>query len=75
MLCGSFSIFRNSEPSSPNGQQFVSCKEVSSYLLSFSGLQDASQPRSGYTDENFQLASKMDFGDVSVWDLHLTHLI
>ncbi|KAK4559754.1 hypothetical protein RGQ29_008795 [Quercus rubra] len=48
---------------SPNGQQFVSCKEVSSYLLSFSGLQDASQPRSGYTDENFQLASKMDFGD------------
>jgi hypothetical protein len=65
MLCGSYTIFPNSEPSSPNGQQFVSCKEVSSYLLSIFGLQDASKPRSGHSEENFQLASKMDLGDVS----------
>uniref|UniRef100_A0A2N9F9A5 C2H2-type domain-containing protein n=1 Tax=Fagus sylvatica TaxID=28930 RepID=A0A2N9F9A5_FAGSY len=63
MLCGSYTIFPNSEPSSPNGQQFVSCKEVSSYLLSIFGLQDASKPRSGHSEENFQLASKMDLGD------------
>ncbi|OMO94344.1 Zinc finger, C2H2-like protein [Corchorus olitorius] len=33
----------------PDGQQFVSCKEVSSYLLSFGGLKDSSQSTSSQT--------------------------
>ncbi|XP_044475940.1 uncharacterized protein LOC123203577 [Mangifera indica] len=32
---------------SPNGRQFASCKEVSSYLLSFFGIKDASQSSAG----------------------------
>ncbi|XVF36701.1 hypothetical protein REPUB_Repub19eG0080400 [Reevesia pubescens] len=35
---------------SPNGQQFVSCKEVSSYLHSFGGLKDSSLETSSHTD-------------------------
>ncbi|KAI4307401.1 hypothetical protein L6164_030597 [Bauhinia variegata] len=44
---------------SPDGHQFVSCKEVSSYLLSFFGLQDVSQSKSCHTDGNLQVSSKM----------------
>ncbi|KAF8406024.1 hypothetical protein HHK36_008104 [Tetracentron sinense] len=44
---------------SPSGQQFVTCKEVSSYLLSSFRLQDASQPNSGHGNENIQQAYKL----------------
>ncbi|XP_077213535.1 uncharacterized protein LOC143848470 [Tasmannia lanceolata] len=42
---------------SPSGQQFVSCKEVSSYLLSLIGHQDARQPISGHNDESRALVT------------------
>ncbi|KAG6705490.1 hypothetical protein I3842_07G181200 [Carya illinoinensis] len=48
---------------SPNGRQFVSCKEVSSYFLSSSGLQDASQLRSGHTNDNYLVAREADHAD------------
>lgn len=57
--------FPNSIPSSPNGRQFVSCKEVSSYLLSLSGLKVASQPSAAHTGDCIQLDNKMTFGNVS----------
>ncbi|KDP41390.1 hypothetical protein JCGZ_15797 [Jatropha curcas] len=44
---------------SPNGQQFMSCKEVSSYLLSLYGLQDANQSNFGHIDGNFQLTDRI----------------
>lgn len=50
---------------SPNGQQFVSCKEVSSCLLSLSGLQDARQPNYGHNDENSQLAHQISPGNAA----------
>lgn len=53
---------------SPNGRQFVSCKEVSSYLCSFR-IQDTTQPRSGHADDSFQVASKAGFGDDAVLNL------
>lgn len=48
---------------SPNGQQFVSCKEVSSYLLTSSGIQDAGQSKPGLADGNVQVANKVGSGD------------
>ncbi|KAG7966356.1 hypothetical protein I3843_08G046500 [Carya illinoinensis] len=50
---------------SPNGWQFVSCKDVSSYFFSSFGLQHGSQLRSGHPDANYLLGRKMDFGDDS----------
>ncbi|KAJ6405166.1 hypothetical protein OIU84_013190 [Salix udensis] len=44
---------------SPNGQQFVSCKEASSYLHSFSGLHDVSQLNSGHMDGRNKLTDKI----------------
>ncbi|KAI5597816.1 hypothetical protein BDE02_02G090700 [Populus trichocarpa] len=44
---------------SPNGQQFVSCKEVSSYLLSFSGLHDVSRLNFGHMDGRIKLTDKI----------------
>ncbi|XP_021817268.1 uncharacterized protein LOC110759507 isoform X3 [Prunus avium] len=46
---------------SPNGQQFVSCKEVSSYLLSYFGAGNTSKP--GHTDGNTLLSNKLVSGD------------
>ncbi|XP_052201973.1 uncharacterized protein LOC127807850 isoform X2 [Diospyros lotus] len=43
---------------SPNGLQFASCKEVSSYLLLFSSPQDANQPNYGQTNESSELTYK-----------------
>ncbi|XP_015870469.3 uncharacterized protein LOC107407675 isoform X1 [Ziziphus jujuba] len=43
---------------SPNGQQFLSCKEVSSYLLAYVGFQDASQSKPGHGDSDSQIVSK-----------------
>ncbi|KAG6698983.1 hypothetical protein I3842_08G046900 [Carya illinoinensis] len=50
---------------SPNGWQFVSCKDVASYFFSSFGLQHGSQLRSGHPDANYLLGRKMDFGDDS----------
>ncbi|KAF8377322.1 hypothetical protein HHK36_030697 [Tetracentron sinense] len=50
---------------SPNGQQFVSCKEVSTYLLSYFGLQDANQPNFGLSDENLQQPYKYASGSIA----------
>ncbi|THG03343.1 uncharacterized protein LOC114309884 [Camellia sinensis] len=44
---------------SPNGRQFVTCKEVSSYLLSLFGVQDSHQPNCGQSNENIQLTCNM----------------
>ncbi|XVF39528.1 hypothetical protein PTKIN_Ptkin01aG0041600 [Pterospermum kingtungense] len=43
---------------SPDGQQFVSCKEVSSYLLSSGGPKDASLETSSHTDPGNGLGVK-----------------
>ncbi|KAA8528286.1 hypothetical protein F0562_035641 [Nyssa sinensis] len=50
---------------SPNGRQFASCKEVSSYLLSFIGHQDADPPNYGHSDENILLTYKMASGNAA----------
>ncbi|KAJ4950164.1 hypothetical protein NE237_026996 [Protea cynaroides] len=39
---------------SPNGHQFVTCKEVSSYLLSYFGPQDSSLQNSGHSSRTAQ---------------------
>ncbi|KAG5544000.1 hypothetical protein RHGRI_016676 [Rhododendron griersonianum] len=44
---------------SPNGQQFMSWKEVSPYLLSFFGLPNANHTNFGQSKENIQLNCKM----------------
>ncbi|KAJ8747442.1 hypothetical protein K2173_023842 [Erythroxylum novogranatense] len=49
---------------SPNGRQFVSCKEVSSYLLSFHGLHDANELDNGHFDSNMQFTDKITSGRV-----------
>ncbi|KAB2617067.1 hypothetical protein D8674_012936 [Pyrus ussuriensis x Pyrus communis] len=46
---------------SPNGQQFVSCEEVSSYLISYFGVGNKSIP--GHTDGSIQLSNKLVSGD------------
>ncbi|KAJ9166578.1 hypothetical protein P3X46_021308 [Hevea brasiliensis] len=50
---------------SPNGQQFMSCKEVSSYLLSSFGLQDASQSNFDHVDGNVHLTDKISSGNAA----------
>ncbi|KAK9930508.1 hypothetical protein M0R45_027545 [Rubus argutus] len=52
---------------SPNGQQFVSCKEVSSFLHSYFGLGGRSNPV--HTYGNIQVTNKMVLGD----DANLTY--
>lgn len=59
----SYTSFPNMVLSSPNGLEFVSCKEVSSYLHSYFGL--GSQSNSVHTDGNIQVSNKMVLGDVS----------
>ncbi|KAF7829948.1 Methyl-CpG-binding domain-containing protein 8 isoform A [Senna tora] len=44
----------------PDGHQFVSCKEVSSYLLSCFGLQDINHFKSGHTAGSLQFFGKME---------------
>eukprot|EP00258_Populus_trichocarpa_P040891 XP_024456910.1 uncharacterized protein LOC7486594 isoform X2 [Populus trichocarpa] len=44
---------------SPNGLQFVSCKEVSSYLLSFSGLHDVRRSNFDHMDGRIKLTDKI----------------
>lgn len=43
----------------------MSCKEVSSYLLSLSGHKVASQPSAAHTGDCIQLDNKMTYGNVS----------
>ncbi|OVA14222.1 Methyl-CpG DNA binding [Macleaya cordata] len=61
---GRFSLFCR-RYISPNGLQFKSCKEVSSYLLSLSGPQDESQPNSGNGFENINVVSNLASGSAS----------
>ncbi|KAJ4966343.1 hypothetical protein NE237_018192 [Protea cynaroides] len=44
---------------SPNGHQFVTCKEVSSFLLSYFGPQYSGQQNSGHSDRNTQQIQKL----------------
>lgn len=56
---------------SPNGQQFMSWKEVSPYLLSLFGLPNSNQTNFGQSNENMQLTCKMAIGnaaDIAVKD-------
>ncbi|KAE8704428.1 APR-like 4 isoform 1 [Hibiscus syriacus] len=50
---------------SPNGQQFVSCKEVSSYLLSFGGLKDSSLETSNIVDSGIDFGVKPSSGNLT----------
>lgn len=50
---------------SPNGQQFMSCKEVSSYLLPYVRPQEVSQPVASQIDENTHRTCNMVTGSVS----------
>lgn len=54
-----YANFPNPVLSSPNGQQFLSCKEASSYLLASCGVQDAGQTNPGLADGNVQIANKV----------------
>ncbi|PRQ21386.1 putative DNA-binding domain-containing protein [Rosa chinensis] len=56
---------------SPNGLEFVSCKEVSSYLHSYFGL--GSQSNSVHTDGNIQVSNKMVLGDGMQHDTSFTY--
>lgn len=47
---------------SPTGQQFVTCKEVSSYLLPFFGFQDENHPNSFQSGESDNEANKLSSG-------------
>ncbi|XWS23900.1 hypothetical protein CRYUN_Cryun28dG0055200 [Craigia yunnanensis] len=51
---------------SPNGQQFVSCKEVSLYLLSFGGLKDSNLETSSHTDSGIDLGVKPTSGNLPI---------
>ncbi|GMJ02488.1 hypothetical protein HRI_003917900 [Hibiscus trionum] len=51
---------------SPNEQQFVSCKEVSSYLLGFGGLKDSSLEASNLADKNIDFAVKPSSGNLPI---------
>ncbi|KAK8544552.1 hypothetical protein V6N13_026052 [Hibiscus sabdariffa] len=51
---------------SPNGQQFVSCKEVSSYLLCFGGLKDSILETSNLVDRNIGFAVKPSSGNLPI---------
>ncbi|XP_022768343.1 uncharacterized protein LOC111312396 [Durio zibethinus] len=51
---------------SPNGQQFVSCKEVSSYLFSFGGIKDSSLETLSHTDGGIGLGVKPTSGNLSI---------
>ncbi|KAM1014074.1 hypothetical protein EV1_043610 [Malus domestica] len=55
---------------SPNGQQFVSCKEVNSYLISYFGVGNKSIP--GHTGGSIRLSNKMVSGDGMQQDTNLT---
>lgn len=50
---------------SPSGRQFMSCKEVSSYLLSITGQQDRNQPSFPQQNETNQFECEMASGNVS----------
>ncbi|KAK9270238.1 hypothetical protein L1049_025815 [Liquidambar formosana] len=50
---------------SPNGREFISCKEVSLYLLSFFGPHDAIQPNSAIGNESIQLDDTMSSGNLA----------
>ncbi|XP_024017050.1 uncharacterized protein LOC21386634 isoform X2 [Morus notabilis] len=52
---------------SPNGQQFLSCKEASSYLLASCGVQDAGQSNPGLADGNVQIANKVGSYDANLF--------
>lgn len=52
---------------SPNGHQFVSCKEVSSYMLS---LQSAKPPISDGDDNNTPQLDKVTHGSVGFFENH-----
>ncbi|KAJ6997686.1 hypothetical protein NC653_014052 [Populus alba x Populus x berolinensis] len=52
-------VYFDSILNSPNGLQFVSCKEVSSYLLSFSGLHDVRQLNYDHMDGRIKLTDKI----------------
>lgn len=49
---------------SPSGKQFMSCKEVSSYILSLNGLQDVGQPIAGQHDDRASRTDKLTLGSV-----------
>ncbi|GMI64875.1 hypothetical protein HRI_000156800 [Hibiscus trionum] len=51
---------------SPNGQQFVSCKEVSSYLFSFGGLKDSSLETSNVADRSIDFGVKPSSGNLPI---------
>ncbi|KAG6774148.1 hypothetical protein POTOM_021498 [Populus tomentosa] len=52
-------VYFDSILDSPNGLQFVSCKEVSSYLLSFSGLHDVRRLTYDHMDGRIKLTDKI----------------
>ncbi|KAI3989721.1 hypothetical protein MKX01_009213 [Papaver californicum] len=61
---GKFSLFCR-RYISPNGLQFKSCKEVSSYLLSLSGPQDVKQSDNVNSSEDIDVLHKLAAGSVS----------
>lgn len=58
-------IFSNMILSSPTGQQFVSCKEVSSYLLALCGPHNASWSSFDHIDGSVQFTDQITSGNVS----------
>ncbi|XWS21495.1 hypothetical protein CRYUN_Cryun30bG0059400 [Craigia yunnanensis] len=58
---------------SPNGQQFVSCKEVSSYLLSSGGLKDSSLAISSHTGRGIGSGVKPTPGNLPITSISSGH--
>ncbi|KAK7311631.1 hypothetical protein RJT34_09893 [Clitoria ternatea] len=50
---------------SPDGHQFESCKEVSAYLLSSSGVEDISRSKSSYTHDMEQVSHSINIASES----------
>lgn len=65
MVLTSYANYPNSILYSPNGQEFLSCKEVSSYMIAYFGAQDASHTRPSHDDDSIQDSCKVSSGDVS----------
>ncbi|XWS25287.1 hypothetical protein CRYUN_Cryun27aG0056300 [Craigia yunnanensis] len=58
---------------SPNGQRFVSCKEVSSYLLSSGGLKDSSLAASSHTGHGIGSGVKSTPGNFPITSISSGH--
>lgn len=68
--CSSYNMYPLLSMCSPEGQQFVSSKDVSAHLFSSFGVQDATHGTSCLANESSQLACRRASENVSNFCLH-----